>query len=109
VTRRRPGVGALPVERNPELSADQLVVVGAEADGSIVSWSLIKDPRIVRAEQARPDGVLGGRVLYRGEASLLLVLPDSARIVQASIYEPSWTGAEWELTLLGSFNLAVSR
>jgi hypothetical protein len=82
VVGRRVMVGAMPRERHPELSADQLVVVGAGLDGSPVSWSLIKDPRIVRAEQPGADGVLTGRTLYRASAQLAVVLPNLPQVAQ---------------------------
>ena len=103
VLRRRRAVGGLPIERHPELSADQLVVAGLDANGSIVSWSLARDPRLVRAEQPGPDGVLSGRTLYRGSVDLLVVLPDLAQIERGAIYQPVWTGADWQLTMIGSF------
>jgi len=106
VTGRRTLTGPLPLERHPELSSDQLAVVGADSNGSVVFWSLIKDPRIVRAEQPGAGGVLTGRVLYRGPVDFLVALPDSPQIVQVGLYQPRWTGAQWILDLLGAFSVA---
>src|SRR4051812_37356042 len=44
VTERRIVPGPLPIDRNPELSADQLVVVGVNAGGAALTWQLIRDP-----------------------------------------------------------------
>src|SRR6185295_18223955 len=65
VLNRQFTAGEMPRERHPELSTDQLVIIGADVNGTPMSWSLIKDPRIVRAEQPGAGGVLEGRVLYR--------------------------------------------
>jgi hypothetical protein len=103
VSQKRLLSGPLPIDRNPELSAEQLVVAGADVNGSVLSWALVKDPRIVRSEQPGPDGTLSGTVLYRGTTDLLLMLPDSPEIVQVGVYQPRWTGAEWALDLIGAF------
>lgn len=89
-------------ERNPELSADQLVVVGADAGGAPLSWQLIRDPRIVRAETPGPDGVLSGTVLHRREIDFLVALPAPPALAQVRIYQPRWTGFDWALDLIGS-------
>ena len=109
VRQRRRAVGGFPIERHPELSDDQLVVVGLDANGSNVSWSLARDPRVVRAEVSGPNGVLTGRKLYRGSADLVVVLPDLAQIVRGVVYQPAWNGTDWQLTPIGSFAVGGSR
>lgn len=52
-------------ERDPQISADELVVVAVNAQGREVGWQHLKDPRVVRSEQPGPDGLLTGRVLHR--------------------------------------------
>lgn len=101
--------GEMPIERHPELSADRLLIAGTDASGAIVAWSLTMDPRVVRAEVPGPDGRLTGRVVYRGSADLLALLPDSSSIVQGAVYQPSWNGSEWSLTLAGTFSLDGAR
>jgi hypothetical protein len=108
VVERRQGAGALPAERHPELAADRLVIVGSDASGAIVSWSIAANPLVIRAEFPGPDNVLSGQVLYRTTADLLAVLPDSPEIVGGGVYLPTWTGTEWSLTLAGSFALGVT-
>ncbi len=102
---RRRVSGQLAVERNPELSADQLVVVAADARGAALSWQLIRDPRIVRAEWPGPDGTLTGVVLYRADAHLTLDLPDLPQLVQVHLYQPRWAGDRWDLDLVTSITL----
>jgi hypothetical protein len=103
VIRQQVVAGPLPRDRNPELSADQIVVVGADANGTAVSWQLMKDPRVVRAEQPGADGVLTGQTLHRGSIRFTLTLPDLPQLAQVRVYEPQWTGTGWALELLASF------
>ena len=105
----RSQAGDMPVERYPELSPDRLLIAGTDASGAILAWSLTTDPRVVRAEVPGPDGRLTGRVVYRGSADLLALLPDSSSIVQGAVYQPSWNGSEWSLTLVGTFTLDGAR
>jgi len=109
VVARQVSAGSLQRERNPELSADQLVAIGADLTGTMVSWSLIKDPRIVRAEQPGPDGVLTGRILYRATTQLTLALPDLPQLIQVGLYQPRWTGTTWILDLIATFAVAGPR
>ena len=102
---RRTVQGPLPVERDPQLSADQLVVVGADAAGTALTWQPLKDPRIVRAEQPGPDGVLTGGILYRTDVEILLVLPDLPQLTQVRLYQPRWTGRQWALDLIATFGI----
>jgi hypothetical protein len=95
-------------ERNPELSPYHLVVVGTDAAGTPLSWSLVADPRIVRAEQPGPDGVLTGAVLYRPQTQFTVTVPDTPQVTQITIYQPRWTGATWVLDPLGSFPIPRS-
>jgi hypothetical protein len=109
ILSRRSVPGPLPLDRNPELSVDQLVVAGVDSVGNLVAWQLIKDPRIVRAETPRADGVLTGEILYRAEAQFTIALPDRPALRSARVYQPRWTGVGWMLDLLGSFAIGEAR
>ncbi len=95
-----------PRDRRPELAADRLVVVLANAEGTVLHWSSIADPRVVRAEQPGPNGVLAGAVLHRREAEFLLTLPNIPGTAQLRIYEPRWDGVDWALDPIGAVALA---
>ncbi len=99
----------MPIERRPELADGKLLVAGTDETGAILAWSLTTDPRIVRAEVPGADGRLTGRVLYRGSADLLAVLPASSSIVQGAVYQPTWNGSDWLLTLVGTFSVEGGR
>jgi hypothetical protein len=105
----RQDAGPMPVERAPELSRDRLVIVGTDDSGTIVSWSIAADPRVLRAELPGPDGSLRGQTFYRTSVDLLAVLPNLPQIVQAGVYQPNWNGSSWVLTLVGSFDLGAGR
>jgi hypothetical protein len=109
VGERRQAVGSFRFERRPELSTDQLVVVGMDSSGANVAWSLARDPRLVRAELPGPDGVPRGQRFYRAGAELLAVLPDSPQIVRGAVYQPTWNGTDWQLTLIGTFAVGGTR
>jgi hypothetical protein len=95
-------------ERNPELSADRLVIVLTDAQGAVRYWSSIPDPRIVRAEQPGPDGVLTGVTLHRRQADFLLALPNISAAAQVRIYEPHWDGNEWTLDQVGAVTMPAA-
>jgi len=102
VLRRTVVDGTAPRERNPELAADRLVVVLTDGQGAVRYWSSLPDPRVVRAEQPGPDGVLTRVVLHRREADFLVALPNVAGATQVRIYEPRWGGTEWILEPVGA-------
>jgi len=99
---RRRLTGPLALERNPELAQDRLVLVAADAKGVALSWQLIVDPRIVRAEHPGPDGTLAGQTLYRADVQVTFDLPDLQQLTQVFIYQPRWTGDRWLLDLVAS-------
>jgi hypothetical protein len=109
VRDRRAVPGPLPIDRNPELSDDQLVVVGSGSGGAALSWQLIRDPRVVRSEHPGPDGVLAGETLLRTDVQLLLAVPDLPQLTDVRLYQPRWDGARWRLELVGSFPIGPAR
>ena len=102
---RRPAAGSLPRQRNPQLSADQLVVQAFDARGVFVDTQLIPDPRLVRAESTGPSGELVGQTLHRSDPDFLITLPNSATLVELRLFQPRWTGTEFVLDLIGSIDL----
>lgn len=102
---RRAVPGDLPRPRNPQLSSDQLVAIGVDADGRELDWQLVKDPRLIRAESATADGRLSGQVLHRTDAEFLLTVPAGNSFTTIRIYEPSWTGSQYLLRYVGAIDL----
>src|SRR3954451_844761 len=91
--------------RNPELSAQDLVVVAVNAAGAETSRTIIRDPRIVRAETAEPSGrVMPREFLYRNDVTFSVILADPNAIA-VRLYKPRWTGKIFVLDLIGEANL----
>jgi hypothetical protein len=94
--------GRLPRQREPELGSDKLMIIARDANGKIVNWQVVGDPRVLRAETAGPQGELSGRVFYRDRADFLFALPDDPSIARIEFYRPRWAGANFDLDLLGA-------
>jgi hypothetical protein len=96
--------GPMPRQRMPELSSDQILAIAMDEQGEQSGWTLIPDPRIIRAESPGPDGKLSGQILHLSSAEFLV--PVSAGSAAAlRFYQPFWTGKEFSLILLGALDL----
>ena len=98
-------LGSLPRQRSPELSSTQLLVVIIDEQGEQRGWTIIPDPRIIRAETPGPTGELSGQIIYRSRAEFLVAIPEGLRFATLKFYQPQWTGMEFSLNLLGSVSL----
>jgi hypothetical protein len=99
--------GPAPIDLKPELSPFHLLLVSVDAAGARVTWSLVLDPRRVRAEFPGADGVREGTELLREVTELQFVIPDDPRITAVHVYEPSWTGSSYVLRPLGICEVAA--
>jgi hypothetical protein len=98
--------GALPKQRNPELSQQNLVIVGVNAQGQEISRTVMLDPRIIRAETAEPSGKLtSSGLLYRNDATFSVMVPDEPGVIGLKVYQPRWSGSEYTLDLIGEAKL----
>jgi hypothetical protein len=88
--------------RSRELSSDHILVAGVDAQGQLRSWTVVPDPRVIRAETPGPMGELSGRVLHRSQPEFLVALPDDPDVTELRFYHPRWTGEEFVLEALGS-------
>ncbi len=91
----------LPRLRAVELSTNQVFVAAIDNRGLLRWWTLIADPRIVRAERPDANGLLSGEVLYDPQAEILLTLPADAEIAEVRLYKPRWDGARFALQSVG--------
>jgi hypothetical protein len=97
--------GRLPRQREPELNSEQVVIIARDSSGKILDWQVVPDPRVVRAETPGPGGELSGRVFYRETAEFLFTLPNDASIARIDFHHPRWTGANFDLDLIGGVAL----
>lgn len=102
---RRSAGGSLPRQRNPQVSADQILVQAFNSRGLLVDSHLIPDPRLVRAESPGPTGELAGEVLHWVDPDFLITLPDAPDLVELLLFQPRWTGTEFAFDLIGSISL----
>jgi hypothetical protein len=101
--------GSIRRQRQPQLSADDLVIVQRRADGRAVDWTMIPNPRLVRAEVPGADGRLTGRTVLRDDVELMVMVTPATAAVTVSVYQPRWTGTEHLLDLIGEVALPRRR
>ena len=91
----------LPRLRAVELSTNQVFVAAIDNRGLLRWWTLMADPRIVRAERPDANGLLSGEVLFDPQAEIVLTLPADAEIAEVRLYKPLWDGARFALQSVG--------
>ncbi len=97
--------GALPRHRSLELSPDKLMVAAVGGGGKLRWWSLIDDPRLLRAEAPGPDGVLSGQIFYRAEPEFVVNVPEDEETTELRLYHPRWTGEEFVLDIINTISI----
>ena len=101
--------GAPRRERQPQPSANDLVIVVQDSTGRDLDWRIIPNPRLIRAETPDQNGVLSGRVIERDEVELLIYIPDVAGADRIQIFSPMWNGKDYTLDPLGQLTIGSSR
>jgi hypothetical protein len=99
----------MPRQRMPELSPDQILVVFSDAQGEQQDWTLISDPRIIRAEMTGPNGELTGQIIYRSNTEFMIPFSGGSGIANMKFYQPHWMGKEFSLDLLGTLKVNNSK
>ena len=92
--------GTLPRNRSLELSPTQLFIAALDATNKLRWWSVIPDPRVVRAETQAPSGELRAENYYVSNVTLVVAFPDDPEIVKLQFYQPVWNGTDFELKSL---------
>lgn len=109
VVGERTIAGSIRRQRDPQLTTNDLVIVQRRADGRAVDWTIIPNPRVVRAEVPGADGRLTGRTVLRDDVELMVIVTPATAAVSVSIYQPRWTGTEHLLDLIGEVALPRTR
>ena len=94
--------GPAPQLRSLRLATNRLFVAAVDAENVLRSWTIVPDPRIIRAESFGPDGVIEGQTLYRPDADLFVTITGDDAIVGLHVYQPLWDGQAFHLTPLGA-------
>ena len=101
--------GAPRRERQPEPSANDLVIVVQDSSGNDLDWRIIPNPRLIRSETPDRSGLLSGQLIERDEVELLVYVPDIAGAERIQIFSPVWNGREFALDPLGQVTIGSGR
>ena len=99
---RRIATGPAPQLRGLRLATNRLFVAAVDAGNALRSWTVVADPRIIRAESFGLDGAIQGEDLYRPDADLFVTIPNDAAVAALRVYQTVWDGQAFHLTPLGS-------
>lgn len=89
--------GALPRHRSLELSPTHVFIVAVDATNKLRWWSIMPDPRVVRAETPTATGELRGENYYASNVTFTVAFPDDPQIVNLRFYHPAWNGTDFDL------------
>jgi hypothetical protein len=89
--------GTLPRNRSLELSPNQVFIAAVGAANQLRWWSIISDPRVVRAEFQASTGELRSQDYYQSNFTLAVAFPDDPQITNLRFYKPVWTGSDFDL------------
>src|SRR5215213_795421 len=92
--------GTLPRHRSLELSSTDIFIAAVDATNQLRWWSIMPDPRLVRAETQTPTGELRGENYYVSNVTLVVAFPDDPEIANLRFYHPVWNGTDFDLKAL---------
>jgi len=107
ITKQNYTTRSQKLQRSPQLSEEQLVILGYNKEGKEVTQLIIHDPRIIRGETLDPSGKLTFHGLfYRNNVKFSIIVPDQTSKIE--IYSLKWIGANFELMFLGETELPLA-
>lgn len=89
--------GTLPRHRSLEFSSMHIFIAAVDATNRLRWWSIIPDPRVVRAETKTATGELRAENYYASNVAFLVAFPDDPEIAQLRLYHPVWNGTDFDL------------
>ena len=89
--------GTLPRQRSLELAPTLMFVAAVDATNRLRWWSIMQDPRVVRAETQTATGELRGQDYYVSNVTLVVAFPDDPEIATLRFYHPVWNGTDFDL------------
>jgi hypothetical protein len=107
VAAEQRGKGSTARQRSLELSPEHVLVAAVDAKSQLRWWSVMPDPRVIRAEGPKAVGSneLTGVRLFRPRAEFFVHFPDDAEAAELRFYHPLPEGGEFRLQLLGAVSL----
>src|ERR1700752_122712 len=97
--------GALPRHRSLELSPAHIFIAAVDATNKLRWWSIVPDPRVVRAETQSPAGELRRQDYNVASVTLVVAFPDDPEIANLRFYHPVWKGTDFDLKPLTNVSL----
>ncbi len=101
------GRGSAAKQRSLELSPEHVLLATVDAESRLRWSSLIPDPRVLRSEGPRADGVLEGVRLYQPGAEFVVHIPEDTEAAELRFYHPLPSGEGFTLQLLSTIQLRV--
>jgi hypothetical protein len=89
--------GTLPRHRSLELSPEHIFIAAVDATDKLRWWSIMPDPRLVRAETQTASGELRREDYYVSNVTLMVAFPDDPEIANLRFYHPVWNGTDFDL------------
>src|SRR5262245_40990354 len=89
--------GTLPRQRSLELAPTLMFVAAVDAANKLRWWSIMPDPRVVRAETQTATGELRSQDYYVSNVTLVVAFPDDPGITTLRFYHPVWNGTDFDL------------
>lgn len=89
--------GTLPSHRSLELSPTHIFIVAVDATNKLRWWSIMPDPRVVRAETQTSMGELRAENYYVSNVTVVVAFPDDPQIANLRFYHPVWNGTDFDL------------
>lgn len=91
-----------PRERNPEITEDDLVVVGYDSNNLEISRAIITDPRLIRYESFdETSGEFIEAEMMQRKADFNVTLPANDNLFSIEILKPHWNGEKYILESQG--------
>jgi hypothetical protein len=89
--------GILPRQRSLELAPTLMFVAAVDANNKLRWWSIMTDPRVVRAETQTATGELRRQDYLVSNVTLAVAIPDDPEIATLRFYHPVWNGTDFDL------------
>jgi hypothetical protein len=88
-----------------ELYDGDIFVAALGKNSQLKWWTVIGDPRILRADSLTPEGHIAGDIYYRPHPTIFLAIPDEPNITELRFLHVKLIGTAYQLETIGSVSL----